>query len=78
MESDDISITVRAGFFRRNLELSVPKPVQVDTSGFIKQGLSIDLDLFSTKLVERGIFNVEDFISTQEKNVRRVIDNLFL
>lgn len=77
IEKDDISITINISFFRRNIELTIPKPIKVDTSEFIKQGILFDIDFFSTKRVERGIFDVEEFINTHERNCRRVIETLF-
>jgi uncharacterized protein (TIGR04255 family) len=77
IEREDISMTVSVAYFKRNLELSIPKPLEVDTKKFIAQGISIDLDFFSTKIVDRGTFDAEDFINAHEKSSRRVIEQIF-
>ena len=77
IERDDISITVSVAYFKKNLELSIPKPLEIDTQKFIDQGISIDLDFFSTKIVDRGTFDAEDFINAHEKSSRRVIEQIF-
>jgi len=76
IEKDDISITVRIGYVKRELEFSVPKPLKVDESAFIKQGISVDLDFFTTKPVDRGILNVADLITTHQKSSRNLIKTL--
>jgi hypothetical protein len=76
VERDDISITVRLGFESRNLEFSVPRPLKVDTSAFIKEYIAVDIDSFSTKVVDRGTFSVEEFIATHERNTRRLVERL--
>ncbi|MCH8292427.1 hypothetical protein IH992_15150 [Candidatus Poribacteria bacterium] len=70
IEKNDISITVRIGYVKRELEFSVPKPLKVDESAFIKQGISVDLDFFTTKPVDRGILNVADLITTHQRSSR--------
>jgi hypothetical protein len=77
IERDDISIIIGISFVRRTVELTIPKPLKVDTSEYIKQGIAFDIDFFSTKRVERRIFDAEEFINTQEKNCRRVLESLF-
>ena len=77
IERNDISITISVAYFKRNLELSIPKPLEINTKEFISQGISIDLDFFSTKIVSRGTFNAEDFIKTHEKSSQRVIEQIF-
>jgi len=78
IERDDISVGVQAGVMNRSLEISLPKPIKVDMSAFVERGISIDVDFFSTKIVERGTFGVEEFITTQEKNAGKVIEKLFV
>ena len=74
----DISIKTQVGYFERQYQLPVlPLGARIDTSEMIFRGVSVDLDFFTVKAVDLGVFDVNEFISTKERSSRKMIDTFF-
>lgn len=72
LDSGDISAGIRLGFTSRNFQIDgLPPSVKVDDSRFISRGLLLDLDFFTTKPVEVGMFHAGEFLSVHERSAKK-------
>ena len=54
----------------RTLSVELPKPLNVDSSKFIKDAVLIDIDYFTRKSVDLSITDFTDLINTVHKNLK--------
>lgn len=77
LKGKDVGYIIRVSYMTRELEVMVPKPVKFDATAFIKRGLSIDIDCYTLRPVDVGVVDSEDLIKINERNVRKMIADLF-
>jgi len=63
-------------YVNRKLEINVPKPIKYDASGFITNGLLIDIDFHTLKPVEGGNVKVYELLKKNKKDIEHFVGEL--
>ena len=73
----EIGIIVKLETTKRKVTITVPPPVTVDTSAYVLGGLTIDLDRYTLKPVERSTIHLDEWLAVTERNFKKAITELF-
>jgi hypothetical protein len=76
-KGEEIGYIFNLTHVERKVEISLPKFIKYDTSGFISTALSIDVDFYTIKPVDLSILRCKELIEKTDKNIRHIIKALF-
>lgn len=70
IQNEDVGYTFNLSSFSRSLNLELPKPLKIESSKFIKDGVLIDIDYFTRKTVDIAMVDFEDIVDMVQKNLK--------
>ncbi len=76
VRDNDVGYSFNMAYVNRKLEINVPKPIKYDVSGFITNGLLVDIDFHTLKLVEGGNVRVNELLKKNKKDIEHFVGEL--
>lgn len=68
LENEDVGRTIRAGLLSRNVDFEHPPFIQIKEVKLPpSEVLNIDIDFYTKKVIEKGVFDVTEFIKSNYK-----------
>ncbi len=77
IQDEDVGYRFNVQALSRKLELQLPKPIEVDSSKFVKHAVLVDVDYFTRKSVDLSITDFEEIINQVQKSLRYSLGKLF-